>query len=86
MHPAFCTVVASWALPPAACAPAPAVRRAACGGFLGACGYSRTGRALWASGTGGRGASDPVMQNDGNLVLYLRSNGRPTWSWKSGKL
>jgi len=26
------------------------------------------------------------MQNDGNLVLYLRSNGRPTWSWKSGKL
>jgi len=48
--------------------------------------YARTGKALWSSGTGGKGASDLVMQNDGNLVLYQRSTGRPTWSWRSGKL
>jgi subtilisin family serine protease len=48
--------------------------------------YSRTGRVLWSTATGGRGASDLVMQDDGNLVLYQRSNGRPTWSWRSGKL
>ncbi|MFC7530958.1 hypothetical protein ACFQV6_20000 [Actinoplanes sp. GCM10030250] len=35
-------------------------------------------RPLWASDTGGRGAGELVMQNDGNLVLY--GPGGPTWS------
>jgi hypothetical protein len=47
---------------------------------------ARTGTALWASATGGKGASDLVMQNDGNLVLYLRSTGKATWSSKGGKV
>jgi hypothetical protein len=48
--------------------------------------YTRTGKALWSSGTGGKGVSDLVMQNDGNLVLYRRSTGKATWSSKGGKV
>jgi hypothetical protein len=35
-------------------------------------------RAIWASGSNGRGAADLVMQNDGNLVMYAGS--QPTWA------
>jgi hypothetical protein len=47
---------------------------------------TRTGKVLWASGTGGKGVSDLVMQDDGNLVLYRRSTGRATWSSKGGRV
>ena len=45
---------------------------------------TRAPRAIWASGSSGRGAADLVMQNDGNLVMY--AGGRPTWasgSWST---
>lgn len=37
------------------------------------------GRALWASGTAGRGVGRAVMQSDGNLVIYNGSN-QPLWA------
>lgn len=43
-------------------------------------------KALWASGTDGKGATLATMQEDGNLVLYM-PDGKPIWSsntWKSG--
>lgn len=43
-------------------------------------------RALWASGTQGKGASLATMQEDGNLVLY-KPDGAPVWAsntWKQG--
>ena len=36
-------------------------------------------KALWASGTDGRGAVKLVLQTDGNLVLYT-SSGQPVWA------
>lgn len=36
------------------------------------------GRAIWASGTGGRGGNQFVVQSDGNLVIY--ASGRPIWA------
>jgi hypothetical protein len=47
---------------------------------------NRAGTALWSTGTGGKGRSDLVMQDDGNLVLYLQSTGAATWSSKGGKV
>ena len=48
----------------------------------------RTGdrRALWSSGTNGKGAAVATMQEDGNLVLY-KADGAPVWAtdtWKKG--
>jgi hypothetical protein len=37
------------------------------------------GSALWSSNTAGTGASDAVMQDDGNFVLYT-SSGTAVWS------
>lgn len=39
--------------------------------------YKDGGRAIWSSGTAGRGATELWMQNDGNFVIY--ANGRPIW-------
>jgi hypothetical protein len=38
-----------------------------------------TQKALWASGTDGKGAVKLVLQTDGNLVLYT-SSGQPVWA------
>ena len=38
-----------------------------------------TQKALWASGTNGKGAVKLVLQTDGNLVLYT-SSGQPVWA------
>jgi len=52
--------------------------------------YNQAHTALWSSGTGGHGYSNPyvIMQSDGNLVLYGASgNQYPLWnagtSWDS---
>lgn len=46
--------------------------------------YKARGGAVWASNTAGNGACTLVMQNDGNLVLYLNSDGRPIWATNTG--
>jgi hypothetical protein len=47
---------------------------------------TRAGKVLWSSGTGGKGVSDLVLRNNGNLVLYQRSTGNVTWSWMTGRV
>ena len=42
-------------------------------------------RALWASGTNGRGSSYGLIQNDGNFVVYT-NNGAATWASRGGKI
>ncbi len=41
--------------------------------------YPRTGRAIWATGTTGRGGRTLTMQTDGNLVLTTAA-ARPVWA------
>lgn len=40
--------------------------------------YNREGRAIWASNTDGRGATQFSIQGDGNAVIYAGHN--PVWS------
>ena len=45
------------------------------------------GRPMWSSGTAGNGSSDLRVQDDGNLVVYRRSDNKATWASRtSGKL
>lgn len=42
--------------------------------------YTSAGKALWSTNTIGSGADWAVMQEDGNFVLYNKSQGRAIWS------
>ena len=46
-------------------------------------GYRSDGTANWASGTAGTGATQLVVQNDGNAVITT-SAGKPVWSTEGG--
>jgi len=48
--------------------------------------YSSGGKALWSTGTGGKGDARLIIQNDGNFVLYDNSPNKALWSSKSGKV
>jgi hypothetical protein len=42
--------------------------------------YNNLDAPLWATGTDGRDVEFCVMQDDGNLVLYLEGSQRPVWA------
>lgn len=46
--------------------------------------YRANGTVSWSSGTQGSPGSYVEVQTDGNIVVRTR-DGRPTWSWKTGR-